>query len=539
MANAQSTLNIIVNMEIAKAKKQLNQLTKQTIATAKPNKIIEQTNVATFQQLKKEMKTLNEIQTSFGKNSEIFKEQYTYVQSLGKDLKASTKQMKALKRQTKSFSFDFLTLIFAGMFMKQVFGGMFKSIIDNYKKITGLNSEFNKSTLKLQASFSYLKFAIANALNSPGVIQGIEKFIDFIEYIADEFADNPALARTLVGVVGALAAIGTVAFVIGGLKQLSMLFGIFKATGVGTAITNLSNFAKLGVIVAGLTFTYKGLKDLEEGDWDLGSMLKTAFGAGSLFAGIGSFFTGAGLGTVIKNAFVIGSVVLGVLYTIKLLKASDDKIRNILNTEDAGFSRVLSLLKTFAGGALKAAAAGAGVGAITGAALGGVGALPGAAIGGIIGFITFSVGYAIKMIKVNKDEIDTSLDSIGGGAAGARGEIDDFNNSIQDVNESVSVYNLDAQDLLTNQENMNSLVSSANDLLPIYTENLKSNIDKLLSQADAANKAAEAQERLNRAISKKSKSSSSSSSSSSSVSTTTSSSGVFAKTSGSIFIGAR
>jgi len=154
------------------------------------------------------------------------------------------KQFKSLTKSQKTFNFNFLTFLFAGMMLQRVFGGALRSIIDSYKKMTGMNSEFNKGVLKLNASWNFLKFSIANALNSPAVINGLQWLTDGLETMADFFAENEWAAQALLGTMAGLFALGSISLFIGSLMQMGMMLDLLwkGILGIKTAWMAVSAF---------------------------------------------------------------------------------------------------------------------------------------------------------------------------------------------------------------------------------------------------------------------------------------------------------
>ena len=242
-----TTLDIIVNLQVEAAKKQLQQLNQivgfmnsQMAKTITPGQEVRQLS----NDLANMLKTQDQMAAISGKNNANYKAATEEVKRLQKELGLSTAQTEKLRQKTKAFSFDFLTLLFTGMMLQRTFGGMFKSIIDGYKKTVGLNSQFNRSALKLQANFEFLKFSIANALNSPFVINAIEWFTDRINQLSDFFLDHPGFAKAILAVVGALALIGGLAQIASGVEQIGMLMRIMGLSSTATAIENLTKLAK-------------------------------------------------------------------------------------------------------------------------------------------------------------------------------------------------------------------------------------------------------------------------------------------------------
>ena len=285
-----------------------------------------------FGELQQQMKILNQVGTEVGRNSDLFARQKQIVDQVNESMgqfKLTEQQLKRMQIQTKKFSWSFLSLMFFGMILQRTFGNAFKSIFDNYKKIVGLNSEFTKSVMKLQANWSYLKFAIANAFNSPAIINAIEWFSDKIEWLGDYLADHPGFSRAILIIIGALAAAGTGLVIWSGFLQLGMVVDYFvklwttlRGGALATAIGNVKSkllelgswikdnwqtLAISGINLAGLTLSTTDLiKNIKEKDW--AGIIGDSVAAGLYTAGaITSFFSkAAGL-----TLFIAGTVVFG------------------------------------------------------------------------------------------------------------------------------------------------------------------------------------------------------------------------------------
>ena len=526
-----TTLDIVVNLQVEAAKKQLQQLNQivgfmnsQMAKTITPGQEVRQLS----NDLANMLKTQDQMAAISGKNNANYKAATEEVKRLQRELGLSTTEMEKLRQKTKGFSFDFLTLLFAGMMLQRTFGGMFKSIINGYKKTVGLNSQFNRSVLKLQANFEFLKFSIANALNSPFVINAIEWFTDRINQISDFFLDHPGFATAILAVVGALATIGTLSMIASGVKQIGMLMGIMGLSSTATAIANLGKLAKIGTIVIGLSLSLDGIYDMVTNGIDLENTLKTAIGAAFLAypwfvasrGSGGAAFTGLAIGIITASAIVSFQLIFG-------------KIDNIMETQSAGWKRAGNLILTSLGAMLSAAVVGAGIGSF----------IPGGTlIGGVIGFIVAGVGVIYKLSKYEFDlgdiaddpavkELQTmslnvtqpikqtteetqllnrAMEQIKIKTNEAKTTTEEYGLANEETNNVVTILNTSISDLTANQDTLNTYFSTANTLLPTYNEYLETNITKLNRQADAANNAAAAQERLNRAMREKSSSSSSS-----------------------------
>lgn len=541
-----TSLNIMVKLRLDEAKKDLNALRNafNTLAQSDMG-----SDTKKYQMLRKNLQIEQQMRSELGANHEVYKQTVATSKKLGASLNVNAKQMNNIRHATKGFNMDFLTLIFAGMWLKQTFGGFFNMIINDYKRVMGMNSMFTKGVLKLQASFGYLKFAIGNALNSPGIVKMIEKISNAIVWLGDWMSEHPGFAQALLIIAGALGAIGAFSMVAGGIEQVKMLFGLLGLSSTTTAIANLEKLAGLGAIIFSAKIMWGQFTS--DGEWDIEHSLMTALGLG-----LGAFGTTLllkqGLLTALKSGLAIATLAAIIGVGIKLILDSNKTIENA-KTLDPGWSKVGKLLIGAAQGILGFLLIGSGIGFA-------IGGPAGALVGGLIGVITGSVGVILKMVwggidtfdlkdKRNIPGMDTDLhteisnftkqpafaidelEGLGGitdtfsdmqwELAETNKELQSYNDYIYDTGEKINVVNLDASALVDNQGQFNTLISDANGILPTFNTNLENSIDKLIKQADAANRAASAQERLNRAMSNRS------SSSSSSVSTTTKASSIF------------
>lgn len=494
------------------------------------------------------LKTQSQIEKISGKNNANYRAATQEVERLQRELRLSNLEVSKLRQNTKGFSFDFLTLLFAGMMLQRTFGGMFKSIIDSYKKAAGMNSQFNRSVLKLSANFEFLKFSIANALNSPFVINAIEWFTDRLAQLADILADNPEFANIIIGVVAALATIGTLSMIASGVKQIEMLLGIMGLTSTATAIENLSKLAKIGTIVVGITLTLGGIADMLMNGMDIENIIATSIGAA--FLGFAWFSASRGIAGAALTGLGIGAIIASALVSIKLIFFDIDKTME----QDAGWARAGNLLLVSLGAMVAGAAVGAGIGSFI--------PVVGTAIGGLIGFIVAGIGVLFKLSNY-RDEIDTSEIKAGvGGGGGARAvedafkgleeeyknqtieispevkayteqikqtesvdlfkgidmeKFNSFKQTLSDIKEPLANFNLGLSGekgfyvtlfsinellgttLLNYMDKMNTYLSNGVSLTYSYNAVLTTQITNMNSLATSTNKAAAAQERLNKA----------------------------------------
>jgi len=121
-------------------------------------------------------------------------------------------------KESKRFKAENLSIMFAGMALQRAFGGLFKSMIKDYKEFTKESvTPLSKSLLGLEANWKFLKFAMIDAA-SPY----LSTIADFFSGIAKGISKmNPTTLAILTGVIGTLAVVGTVATVYG---QIALLF---------------------------------------------------------------------------------------------------------------------------------------------------------------------------------------------------------------------------------------------------------------------------------------------------------------------------
>jgi hypothetical protein len=194
-------------------------------------------------------KALNNIIKLYGVGSKQAAEYFNTV------TQGSVAAGKALKRATKvttQFNFAFLSLIFGGMALQRVFGGMFKTIIAGYKDFADKNDVFVQETNQLGAAFTYLKFIIGRAFaDSPAVRGLLDTLTGALNRLGAFFDDHPTFAIAIVSTAGALALLGIAMFALGTATQLVMGgSGTFGAA--GETMRKFSNYTLAAVKAVGL-----------------------------------------------------------------------------------------------------------------------------------------------------------------------------------------------------------------------------------------------------------------------------------------------
>jgi len=357
----------------------------------------------------------------------------------------------------------------------------------------GLNSEFTKHLLKLRASFGYLKFAIANALNSPAIIRAIEWFTDRIVILGDYLSEHPNMSLLILGVITSMLLIGKLASIASGILQFGMLMKIMGGAGAATAISNLSKLAAIGAIGISLYFEWTTFDKVINGDFSLINILKMATAA---TLGSYAFFTltsEASNVVMLGGALEIGSVVLGVSVGLKFVL---DAFKSLKETEKEapGIDKVWHLLVASVSGMFGGALAGAFAGAAVGSVIPGVGTVAGAMAGALIGEIVVGAALIIKLLP-QVDTVDPAkkyhdfsrLDE-----AGMRSELFDKNITLtnKDLNKNLNLINSYDYDNNSFSDFTSNAIDETNKLYQIIDYNvngaLKNNIG-LINSTDYKN----------------------------------------------------
>ncbi len=296
-------------------------------------------------------KTLNGIEKIYGKNSV---EANKYFKQVTHGSKNAEKSLRRSQKIAEGFSFDFLGLMFGGMALQRAFGGMFKSMSEGYKSVTGESTEFAKKTMALGDSFSYLKFALFQGFAENGFVKFVIDGITWaIQGLADFMEAHPNLAAFLTGFAGALALLGSGLLLIGSVKQFTNFGGIISslakmvdldgvkleknAEHVKTSHGKLSGLKKLNAIdfVVGAAIVFSTVQMFTDDNTSIGKRAFTVAGMAAMGARLGFLingWVGAGVGGVIGLG--VGIVLNIVDMKIESVK-KEDRQKEILQA--AGF----------------------------------------------------------------------------------------------------------------------------------------------------------------------------------------------------------
>jgi virulence-associated protein VapD len=234
-----------------------------------------------------------------------------------------------VKRQ---FQMEFLGVMFLGMQMQKTFQSLATSTVGSLMKMSEGFNPAAQSVNALSATWEMLKFSIGEAIGNvltlllPIIIPLITAFADWVQQNGT-LVGSISLLGILLG--GLLYLIGSLSLGITSILQVTdLLFGSAFAKKVGTATTEISAFQKVinGITrVVGIAFIIEGMTDFIEG------------GKNSLMSGLAEISTGLGLmAATSSNASLAkaGLILGGVGLFVKLLVDSSTDAQTSL-AEDA------------------------------------------------------------------------------------------------------------------------------------------------------------------------------------------------------------
>lgn len=250
------------------------------------------------------------------------------------------KDMKLIEGEFTKFRFEFLSILFFGMSMDRMFGGIRKRAIDTYSKITEGQTKFGQQMTKTNAEMQILNFELAEAM-APAMTTLTEAGIS----LARTFADLPEPLKEMGGmlIVGGEATgkvLGSVGQMYLGFAGISQLLGS-KGTGAG-GVGGSGVLGKMSIMQGvasalaagiGISFILEGMTELEEDFAD----------------GIGRMMEGAGLilmaGKKSKQGAAIYAVGIAARFASDIsMEETEPAIRRLL--DDLGtlgiFSGILS-----------------------------------------------------------------------------------------------------------------------------------------------------------------------------------------------------
>jgi len=217
-----------------------------------------------------------------------------------------TKEIEQKQRESTTRTLQWgLSFLFTGMAIKRVFQGIATSSFAAYNKLTANTAMANSATNKLNMSFDYLKFTIADALNT-AITPLLPMLESWIEFVANLVEDHPKLVTWIIGLGIVL---GTVGMIVG---QFGLgLLGLKAAFGKLGAISVASFFGGIGLSGLGTEFANLkkevGLAGLSVSDFKetLGRIVQFTISVAGIIKGV-NMLTDDNLKNDIWGAILVG-----------------------------------------------------------------------------------------------------------------------------------------------------------------------------------------------------------------------------------------
>ncbi len=194
------------------------------------------------------------------------------VKNIDQIVRQTTKSMDSLNKRARTFDMRLLSLLFGGMALRRAFGGIFRSLFNTFKMSEDESSGLNQATVRLSASWEFLKFSIMDALNTDFFINFIDGLIRTIRWFS-QLKDGWKI--TFLAISGGIFILGTGMMLIGQIKLgWDAIFGMggflnstnkihAKTLGTNGVLTRITQWAKIG---ASIFLIWEGIKDWKEGD---------------------------------------------------------------------------------------------------------------------------------------------------------------------------------------------------------------------------------------------------------------------------------
>lgn len=270
-----------------------------------------------------------------------FSKANTKVVSLDKAVKNTTKSVGNMVKNASRFDARLLSVLFAGMALRRVFGGMLRSITDTFFKAEDNTSGLAKATVRLNAGWEFLKFSIFDALNTDffiGFIDGIVRAINFISQLPR------GVKIAILAIITALAALGTGALVYASIKLAwNAIFGIGGLLALKATETTAS-VAAVETSLTSLKATTSAIKF---------SGLIGALGGIALAAGIA--FAAIKLGKAISDQFLevgapsVEDIALGSIDNLDVLQSSVDGTTQEFSNLSGGMDSTIQIINNLDG----------------------------------------------------------------------------------------------------------------------------------------------------------------------------------------------
>lgn len=165
-----------------------------------------------------------------------------------------TMGLKNARKEAKTFKFQWLGIMFAGMALQRFTMKAVKGLFEVFNKANEGANELNQKTNKVTGAFEYFKYSIAQALAESPAFQGL---VNWLTNIIDKLSSMPQWIKSslglmlliLVPIAGALMVIGQVMLGINSIKLLNISHGLLRilygAEGAKNATLGLTGALKL------------------------------------------------------------------------------------------------------------------------------------------------------------------------------------------------------------------------------------------------------------------------------------------------------
>jgi hypothetical protein len=172
--------------------------------------------------------------------------------TFGKVLKGVDSELNQVAKEGMGrFKMEYLGLMFGGMQLKRVFGGMFKSMIAQYKEFTkDAATPLSNSLTRLEANWKFLKFAIVEAASPFLMI-----LVDFVSAFVRAIAKMDPRALTIgLGAIAGLALTGGILEMLGQGVLFFSSIAMIKNTAALTSALSATGSLDTAKLTAGEKF---------------------------------------------------------------------------------------------------------------------------------------------------------------------------------------------------------------------------------------------------------------------------------------------
>ncbi len=192
---------------------------------------------------------------------------------VNKSMNNVDKSVGKINKRLGTFDMRLLSLLFGGMALQRAFGRVLRSVFDTFKRAEDSTSGLNQATVRLSASWEFLKFSIIDALNTDffiGMIDGLIRFINRLSQLDSKFK------VAFLTVSSGLFIIGGAMLIIGQFKLAwdsimgteGLIASVAKVTGLNGLGAIFLAFLAIGLVVIAFKKDFKGMSDLAKEVWE-------------------------------------------------------------------------------------------------------------------------------------------------------------------------------------------------------------------------------------------------------------------------------